>query len=69
MYSPPISEMWMTFGPMVEIPLRNVGNVNLMTGLSVQPGGSPRFEIRISTGFWKPRLAAVGVAAGSDKEP
>lgn len=68
-YSPPISEMWMTFGPMVEIPIRNAGNVNLMTGLSVQPGGSPRFEIRISTGFWKPRLASVGLAAGSDRRP
>jgi hypothetical protein len=50
---------------MVEVPLRNSGNVNLMTGLSLLPGGSPSFEIRVSAGFWKRRVASVGIAAGS----
>jgi hypothetical protein len=49
---------------MVEIPLRNAGNVNLMAGLSLIPGGSPRFEMRISAGFWKRRGVSVGVPAG-----
>ena len=65
-YSPPVSDVWVTFGPMVEIPVRDVGNVNLMPGLSVLPGGSPRFEIRVSAGFWKRRIASAGIAAGTD---
>ncbi len=63
-YSPPISKLYVTFGPMVEIPIRNSGNVNFVPGLSLVPGGSPQFEMRISVGFWKRRVAAVGIAAG-----
>jgi hypothetical protein len=63
-YSPPFSDVWITFGPMVEIPLRDAGNVNLLAGLSLTPGGSPRFEMRVSAGFWKRRAASAGVPAG-----
>jgi hypothetical protein len=62
-YSPPISDVWITFGPIVEIPLANKGNVNLMTGLAFSPAASPRFEIKVGIGFWKRRAVSVGMVS------
>jgi hypothetical protein len=62
-YSPPISDVWITFGPMVEVPLVNKGNVNFMTGLAFSPSAPPRFEMKVGVGFWKRRAVSVGMAA------
>jgi hypothetical protein len=62
-YSPPISDVWITFGPMVEVPLVNKGNVNFMTGLAFSPSAPRRFEMKVGVGFWKRRAVSVGMAA------
>ncbi|HEY5616364.1 MAG TPA: hypothetical protein VIK60_00380 [Vicinamibacterales bacterium] len=67
LYSPPISDAWITFGPMVEVPLFNRSNATLEGGLSFRPAASPRFELRVSAGLWKPRSVRVGMrASGKD---
>jgi hypothetical protein len=62
-YSPPVADAWVTFGPLVEVPLFNHSNVNVEGGLSFRPAASPRFELRVSVGLWKPRVARVGMRA------
>ena len=65
-YTPPISDVWISFGPMVEMTLFNHSNVNVQGGLAFQPVGSPRFDLRVTVGLWKPRTKMVGMKAGSD---
>ena len=48
--SAPVDNVWITIGSMVEVPLRNSGNVNLMVGLAYCPAGSTRFEVNVSFG-------------------
>ncbi len=65
-YEPPLHDAWITFGPFVEAPLGRRSNVAVAGGLAFQPYGSPRFELRISAGLWKPKTNRIGVRAGSD---
>jgi hypothetical protein len=67
-WSPPVSDMWITFGPMVEVPLGNSSNASFQAGLAFRPYASPRFEMRMSIGLWKPRTAEVGLRARPDEE-
>ena len=67
-WSPPVSDMWITFGPMVEVPLGNSSNASVQAGLAFRPYASPRFEMRMSLGLWKPRTAEVGLRARPDGE-
>ena len=67
-YTPPLGDLWVTFGPYVEAPIGRKSNVSVEGGLSFRPAASPRFEIRISVGLWKPRTSYVGVRAGTDKQ-
>jgi hypothetical protein len=62
-YQPPHSEFWMTFGPMIEVPLLNKANLTLHPGVAFRAFASPRFEMRVSVGVWKPRTAGFGVRA------
>ena len=62
-YSPSVKDIWITFGPMVEIPLFNHANVGLLPGLSFRPYASPRFELKVSVGLWKPRNDQFGLPA------
>ena len=65
-WSPPVSDVWITFGPMVEIPLGNSSNLNFQVGLAFRPYDSPRFEMRTSIGLWKPRTGEIGMRARPD---
>ena len=67
-YVGPVSNVWITFGPMVEVPLGNSSNVSFQAGLSFRPYESPRFEMRMSVGLWKPRTAEIGLRARPDGE-
>lgn len=67
-YSPPVHDAWFTFGPFVEAPLGRHSNVSVEGGLAFRPYSSPRFEIRIGAGLWKPKTNHVGVRAGSDHQ-
>jgi len=67
-YSPPVSDIWITFGPMVEVPVLNRSNVNFQAGLSFRPYASPRFELKLSVGLWKPKSNHFGIRAGHDHE-
>jgi len=62
-YSPPVDDIWITVGSMVEVPVRNSGNVNLMVGLAYGPAGSTRFEINVSFGLFKPHVGSMGIHA------
>jgi hypothetical protein len=66
-YSPPIGDAWITFGPFLEAPLGKHTNVTLAGGLSFRPYASPRFELRLSAGLWKPKTNHLGLHAGSDE--
>ena len=67
-YTGPVTDVWFTFGPMVEMPLGNSSNVSFQAGLSFRPYASPRFEMRMSLGLWKPRTAEIGLRARPDGE-
>ena len=62
-YKPPCSEFWVTFGPMIEVPLFNKANVTLHAGLAFRAVASPRFEMRVSVGVWKRRTTEIGLRA------
>lgn len=64
-YDPPFfyNDVWFTFGPMVEIPLFNKANVGFQTGLTFRPSDSPRFEMKVHLGFWKPGRSDIGMRA------
>ena len=62
-YSLAVEDIYVTFGPMVEVPLFNRSNVNFQVGLSFRPYGSPRFEMKVSTGLWKLRSNRFGLPA------
>jgi hypothetical protein len=65
-YSPPAKDIWITLGPMVEVPILNRSNVNFQAGLSFRPAGSPRFEMKLSFGVWKPKTNYFGMKSRSD---
>jgi hypothetical protein len=65
-YSPPIRDAWITFGPFMEVPLGRRSNLNLAGGLSFGPVAPARFELRMSVGVWKPKTYHLGVRAGKD---
>ena len=65
-YSPPFDDAWFTFGPMVEVPLGRRSNINLQGGLSFRPFGSPRFELKVTAGLWKPKTNHIGLHASKD---
>ena len=67
-YTGPVTDFWFTFGPMVEMPLGNSSNVSFQAGLSFRAYESPRFEMRLSLGVWKPRTAEIGLRARPDGE-
>ena len=67
-FSPPVKDIWITFGPMVEVPLGDHSNASFQAGLSFRPYASPRFEMRTSIGLWKPRTAEIGLRARPDGE-
>lgn len=62
-YSPPVQDPWITFGPLVEVPLGNRSNVSLQAGLSFRPAASPRFDLKVNAGLWKPKTNHVGIRA------
>jgi len=66
-YSPPFDQYWVTIGTMVEVPVRNSADVNLMVGLALSPAGSTRLEMNVSFGLWKPQVGAMGIRARSPK--
>ena len=66
-FSPPVSDIWITFGPMVEVPVLNRSNLNFQAGLSFRPYASPRFETKLSVGLWKPTTNRFGIRAASDQ--
>ena len=47
---------------MVEVPMFNHSNVNFQAGLSFRPYASPRFEMKVSVGLWKPRRISSAFA-------
>jgi hypothetical protein len=65
-YSLNRSDVWITFGPMAEVPLGDHSNINFQAGLAFHPYGSPRFEMKVSLGVWKPRTAEIGLRARRD---
>ena len=65
-FSPPVSDVWITFGPFVEAPLGRRSNVMFQGGLAFRQYESPRFEMRLSVGLWKPKTNHVGIAAAGD---
>ena len=62
-YSAPLNDLWVTFGPFVEAPLGRRSNVSIEGGLAFRPTESPRFEFRINFGLWKPKSRHVGMRA------
>jgi hypothetical protein len=54
-YSPPLRDTWIVFGPFVEAPLGRRSNLTVEGGLAFRPSASPRFELRVSAGLWKPK--------------
>jgi hypothetical protein len=64
--SPPVGDAWITFGPFVEAPLGRRSNVMIQGGLAFRPYESPRFELKVSVGLWKPKTNHIGIRAGSD---
>jgi hypothetical protein len=67
-YTPPLRDLWVTFGPFIEVPIGRESNVSVEGGLAFRPSASPRFELRVSVGLWKPKSSYVGVRAGTDKQ-
>ncbi len=65
-YSPPLKDTWIAFGPFVEVPLGRRSNLTVEGGLAFRPSDSPRFELRVSGGVWKPKTNHVGMRAGPD---
>ena len=65
-FSPPVGDAWITFGPFVETSLGGRANVMLQGGLSFRPYESPRFEMRLSIGVWKPKSHRIGIEAAGD---
>jgi hypothetical protein len=66
-YTPITQDIWITFGPMVEVPVLNRSNVNFQAGLSFRPYASPRFEMKLSVGVWKPKTNEFGLGPGTDQ--
>jgi hypothetical protein len=64
-YDPPFfyKDVWFTFGPMVELPLFNRSNAGIQAGVAFRPSDSPRFEMKVHLGLWKPRMTDVGMRA------
>jgi hypothetical protein len=65
-FSPPVGDAWITFGPFVETSLGRRANVMFQGGLSFRPYESPRFEMKMSIGVWKPKSHRIGVEAAAD---
>lgn len=65
--SPPLGDAWIAFGPFMEAPIGRRSNAMIQGGLAFRPYESPRFELRLSVGLWKPKTNHVGIGAGSDK--
>lgn len=49
----------------VELPLGRRSNLNVQGGLSFRPFASPRFELRVSVGLWKPKTNQIGMRAAA----
>ena len=54
---------------MVEVPVRNSADVNLMVGLALSPAGSTRLEVNVSFGLWKPLAGAMRIRAPTTRVP
>ena len=65
-FSPPVGDAWITFGPFVETSLGRRANAMFQGGLSFRPYESPRFEMKMSIGLWKPKSHRIGVEAAAD---
>jgi len=65
-FSPPVGDAWITFGPFVETSLGRRANVMVQGGLSFRPYESPRFEMKMSIGVWKPKSHRIGIEAAGD---
>ena len=65
-FSPPVGDAWITFGPFVETSLGRRANAMFQGGLSFRPYESPRFEMRVSIGVWKPKSHRIGMEAARD---
>ena len=70
-YSPlpkTLKDVWVSFGPTIEMTLFNHSNVNIQGGVAFQGRGAARFDMRLSVGVWKPKTKMMGMKAGSDRQ-
>ena len=65
-FSPPLGDAWITFGPFVEASIGGHANAMFQGGLSFRPYESPRFEMKVSVGVWKPKSHRIGIEAAGD---
>lgn len=65
-FSPPLGDAWIAFGPFIEVPLGRRSNAMILGGLAFRPYESPRFELKVSVGLWKPKTNHLGIPAASD---
>jgi hypothetical protein len=65
-FSPPVGDAWITFGPFVESSIGRRANAMIQGGLSFRPYESPRFEMKVSVGVWKPKSHRIGIEAAGD---
>ena len=61
-----MGDAWIAFGPFVEAPLGRRSNAMILGGLAFRPYESPRFELKVSVGLWKPKTNHLGIPAASD---
>ena len=64
--SPPLGDAWITFGPFVETSIGRRANAMIQGGLSFRPYESPRFEMRVTVGLWKPKSHRIGIESAAD---
>jgi hypothetical protein len=65
-FSPPLDDAWITFGPFMEAPIGRRSNAMVLGGLAFRPYESPRFEMKVSIGLWKPKTNHAGISAAND---
>jgi hypothetical protein len=65
-FSPPVGDAWITFGPFVETSIGRRANAMIQGGLSFRPYESPRFEMKVSVGVWKPKSHRIGIESAAD---
>lgn len=65
-FSPPLGDAWITFGPFMEASIGRRANAMFQGGLSFRPFESPRFEMKVSVGVWKPKSHHIGIEAAGD---